>query len=211
MILQGAASIAMMRRQTPGDTMTNHALIEALQTRNSAPKLSAPAPDAAELEEMLRCALRSPDHARLRPWRFISVRGERRSDLGALLEASLLRRDPGADEALRAKSRAAPLRAPLLLLVLASVKAHPKVPEWEQHLSAGCAAFSVLLAAEALGYAGIWRTGGAADDPLFARDVGAQDNEKIVGFLYLGSRDGVAKPLPDLAPEDFHNEWNGAA
>jgi nitroreductase len=191
--------------------MTDTALLDALKTRNSAPRLCAPAPDDAQLNEMLRCALRSPDHAWLRPWRFVSVRGEQRDKLGELMEASLLRREPGAEQAARDKARNAPLRAPLLIVVLAAVTEHPKVPAWEQHISAGCAAFSLLLAAEGLGFGGVWRTGATAEDPQFARDIGAADNEKIVGFLYIGTRDGMEKTLPTLDPGDFHREWTGNA
>jgi nitroreductase len=189
--------------------MSNAALLDALTRRNSAPRLTDPAPCGEALTKMLRCALRVPDHAWLRPWRFASVRGDERAALGQLMLESLLRRQPDADEAARSKAMNAPLRAPLVLVVMAAITEHPKVPAWEQRISAGCAAYSVLLAAEALGYAGIWRTGAVAEDRTFARDFGAADNEHIVGFLYLGTRQGTEKTLPALDPESFHDEWAG--
>ena len=77
----------------------------------------------------------------------------------------------------------------------------------EQRLSAGCAAQGILLAAEALGYAGIWRTG----DPAFDRNVmdglGLSQNEEIIGFIYLGTRAGERKGLPQLNVEDFVSQW----
>lgn len=180
-----------------------------LTERNSAPRLADPAPDAAAREAIFAAALRAPDHAWLRPWRFASVRGDERTALGQLMLESLLRRQPEADEAARNKALTAPLRAPLVLVVMAAITEHPKVPAWEQRISAGCAAYSVLLAAEALGYAGIWRTGAVAEDRTFARDFGAAENEHIVGFLYLGTRAGTEKSLPALDPESFHDEWTG--
>ena len=96
------------------------------------------------------------------------------------------------------------------VLPLAAHTEHDKVPRWEQHISAGCAAFSVLLAAEALGFGAIWRTGAAADDPDFAHELGAAENESIIGFIYLGTRDGTAKALPELEPGEFHRHWQGA-
>ena len=182
-------------------------IIAFLQARNSAPRLTGPAPDEAELEEMIRCALRSPDHAWLRPWRFVSIRGPRRQDFGEVLLASLLRRNPDADEAARAKARNAPLRAPLLVVVLAAISEHPKVPAWEQRVAAGCAAFSVQLAAEALGYASIWRTGDYPSDPELAQALGGEAHEEIVALLYLGRRDAEPKPLPELQARDFHRVW----
>jgi nitroreductase len=182
-------------------------MLEQLHTRNSAPRLTSPAPTEAEVEEMIRCALRSPDHCRLRPWRFLSCRGSRRDDLGELLVRSLLRCDPVADEAAIAKARGAPLRAPLVMAVFAVIQDHPKVPAWEQRVSAGCTAFAIELAAEAMGYAAVWRTGSYAGDRQLVEDLGGADNEEIVAFLYLGTRDGEPKPLPTLEPADFHRNW----
>lgn len=184
-----------------------NAILDFLQQRNSAPRLVAPAPDKDELAQMLRAALRAPDHAWLRPWRFLAIRGGRREAFGDVLESCLLERDPAADAAARDKARAAPLRAPLVLVVVARLQDHPKVPALEQRLSAGCAAHALLLAAEALGYAGIWRTGAPAFDPAVHRALGLAESEEVVAFLYLGTRQGTPKTLPDLAPEDFCREW----
>lgn len=179
-------------------------LLDFLKSRNSAPRLAEPGPNAQELEHMLQCALRSPDHARLRPWRFLSVQGERRVAFGELLRESLLRREPEADLAAQEKALNAPLRAPLIIAVMARFTEHPNVPEWEQRLSAGCAAFSLSLAAEALGYAALWRTGAFAEDAQLLAAVGGASNESFVGFIYVGTRHGKAKPLPCLASDDFH-------
>lgn len=183
------------------------AVIDFLQQRNSAPRLTEPAPDASEFEAMLQCALRSPDHARLRPWRFVSFRGERRQDFGELLLASMLRRHPDADDAAREKALNAAQRAPLVVAVLAAVQEHPKVPAWEQRVSAGCAAFSLSLAAEALGYAAVWRTGEYAEDAGLMREMGCAENEECVGFIYIGSRASEPKMIPELASSDYHRSW----
>jgi nitroreductase len=178
-----------------------------LQQRNSAPKLTDPAPDDAQLEQIFRAALRAPDHAWLRPGRFVCIAGERREAFGKILEECLVERKADADEAARTKARNAPLRAPLLVVAVAKLTEHPKVPAIEQRLSVGCAAHSVLLATEALGYAGIWRTGDAAFDRNVMNGLGLADNEEIIGFLYLGSRDGTAKSIPDLEPGDYVSQW----
>lgn len=186
---------------------TTNPVFAQLRSRNSSPKLVEPAPTEAEVDEMLHCALRSPDHGRLKPWRFVSIRGERRAAFGELLEASLLRSNPEADEAARARARAAPLRAPLIVVVLAAISEHPKVPPWEQRMAAGCAAFSLELAAEALGYASIWRTGAYAEDPRLVEALGGAANEEVVAFLYVGTRDCPPKPLPEMVPADYHRVW----
>jgi len=182
-------------------------ILSFLQRRNSSPRLTGPAPAAAEMEAIFRAALRVPDHAWLRPWRFITISGERREDFGQVLERCLRQRNPDADEAALAKARNAPLRAPLLVVVVARLSEHPKVPPVEQRLSAGCAAYAILLAAEASGYAGIWRTGEGAFDRAVMDALGLAANEEIAGFIYLGTREGPAKSLPALDTADFVSSW----
>jgi len=182
-------------------------ILHFLQQRNSASRLIAPAPSAAQLQGIFRAALRAPDHAWLRPWRFITIAGERRDALGELLQQCLLARSPDADEAARTKARNAPMRAPLTVVVVAKVSEHAKVPAVEQRLSAACAAHAILLAAEACGFAGMWRTGAAAYDRALMSGLGLDINEEIIGFLYIGSRDGAAKAIPPLDAADFVSAW----
>lgn len=182
-------------------------ILHFLQQRNSAPKLIEPAPSAAQMDDIFRAGLRAPDHAWLRPWRFINITGERRVALGALLEQCLLLRTPDADDAACTKARNAPLRAPLVIVVVIKLTAHPKVPEVEQRLSGACAAQAILLATEASGFAGIWRTGAGAFDRAVMTGLGLADSEEIIGFLYLGSRDGSPKPIPQLDTADFVSSW----
>ncbi len=156
---------------------------------------------------MFQAALRAPDHLRLRPWRFRVIEGERRHAFGQVLLDCLLRRDPDADAAVRDKALNAPLRAPLVVVVMASISQHPKVPAVEQRLSAGCAAHALLLAAEALGYSGVWRTGNAAYDAEVVAALGGADNDEIVAFLYIGTRAGSAKALPAMQTDDFVSHW----
>ena len=87
-------------------------ILSFLHSRNSAPKLTEPAPSAQQMEDIFQAAMRAPDHAWLRPWRFITIAGERREALGLVLEHCLMLRNPAADEAARIKARNAPLRAP---------------------------------------------------------------------------------------------------
>lgn len=178
-----------------------------LQQRNSAAKLTEPAPSPEQMEEIFRAALRAPDHAWLRPWRFITITGARRAAFGELLERALLERTPDADDAARAKARNAPLRAPLLVVVVARLQEHPKVPPQEQRFSAACAAHALLLAVEASGFAGIWRTGVAAFDRAVMAGLGLAGNEETVGFVYIGTRVGGAKSIPQLATADFVSAW----
>ena len=182
-------------------------VLRQLQSRNSSPRLTEPGPDQYTLEQMFAAALRAPDHAWLQPWRFIVVEGDAREQLGQVFMEALLLASPDADEAARSKAQRAPLRAPLLVVSVCNVVEHPKVPREEQLLSTGCAAHSMLLAAESQGYAGIWRTGSYASDKHVYRALGLNASEEIVGFLYFGTREGQAKSLPTREVENYVSYW----
>lgn len=182
--------------------------LESLLTRVSVGRLVEPVPSADQLDVLFRAALRAPDHAQLRPWRFLTVAGEARARLGELF-AKALAENPDAPQAALDKARSAPLRAPLLVVAIASPKGHPKVPLGEQLLSAGCAAHGLLQAAHALGLGAIWRTGELAYHPSVMRGLGLSEGEQIVGFLYLGTPEGARRQALALDPAEFVSAWNG--
>ena len=109
--------------------------LQLLLNRNSAPRLCEPGPSTAELQEMVKAAIRVPDHAWLRPWRFLAIQGQRREALGAVLESALKVRNPKADASACEKARKSPFRAPLVLVVVTRLNEHPKVPFVEQRMS----------------------------------------------------------------------------
>lgn len=185
-----------------------------LHTRNSVAKLVEPAPAGEVLQQIFKAALRAPDHAWLRPWRFLTIAGQARNRLGELfVSAAQVRLAEAGEPAMSMeacdKLAAKAYRAPLIIVVIASFKPHPKVPPVEQLLSAGCAAHSILLAAQALGFGGIWRTGNNAYDDNIRRGLGLEPGEEVVGYLYLGTAEGSAKPLRELSVADFVQDWTG--
>lgn len=180
---------------------------EALVTRVSATGLGEPAPDAAVLRKIIAAALRAPDHGRLRPWRFIAVRGDGRNRLGEVLAAALQRRDPAAGPDQLERERQKPLRAPLVLAVAAQIAHNSKIPAVEQLLSAGAAAQNIMLASHALGFGAAWKTGDAAYDLGVKQALGLTASDEIVGFLYIGTPDTAPKPPALLDPADFLRNW----
>ncbi len=181
--------------------------LDALLNRVSAPRLCEPAPDAAQRELLFRAALRAPDHGQLRPWRFLTIEGAAREQLGELL-AQALPAD-ASPEAL-SKARAMPLRAPLLVVVIARVQAHAKVPAQEQVIAAGCAAHGILLAAHAQGIGAVWRTGELAYNAQVAAGLGLAADEQIIAFLYLGTPERELRAVPQVQVGDFVRAWPAA-
>lgn len=183
----------------------NSSLLEALEQRQACSKLTEPAPVAETWQHIQQLALNVPDHARLRPWRFLEIRGERRNDLGRLFaEAAAAEKELVQEEI--DKYLQQPLRAPLIVTVIVTYQQHPKVPEIEQANSAACAAHNILLAAQAYGYSGIWRTGSMAAKPQLKQGLGLSENEDIIGFLYIGTA-GSDKLQARLQINDYWSAW----
>ena len=185
--------------------------LEALITRASPRGLAEPAPDDAALERMLAAAMAAPDHGRLRPWRFIAVRGAARHELGEVLAEALRAREPAVPEILVAKEREKPLRAPLVLVAAAKLIAGHKIPTVEQVIAAGAAAQNLMVAAHALGYGGFWRTGAPAYDARVKSALGLAETDHILAFLYLGTPIGGNMAPDRAAPESCLVEWRGPA
>lgn len=170
--------------------------IDALLKRRSAKTLTEPAPDEGALSLLLECASRAPDHGRLRPWRFIVIRGAARERLGELMADQLRRKQPAASAEALQRERQKALRAPLIVVVAAVCNATAKVPPIEQTLAAGAAAQNMMLAATALGFGAMWKTGDAAYDDSVKLALGLEARDAIVGFLYLGTAPIDAAPPP---------------
>lgn len=185
--------------------------LDALINRVSVARLGEPAPTAAQRELLLRAALRAPDHGQLRPWRFLAIEGAGREQLGELFARALQEGNPQASAEQLDKARGMPLRAPLLLVVIASCKTHPKVPESEQLLAVGCAAHAMLLAAHAQGIGAIWRTGELSHDARVRAGLGLAAHERIIGFLYLGTPLGELRRPQPLEPAQFIAAWPSGA
>ncbi|WP_438952324.1 nitroreductase family protein [Porticoccus sp.] len=182
--------------------------LQALQQRVSVPRLSEPAPKGDILANIQRAAFRAADHARMRPWRFLVIEGEGRQALGELfVRAEEQRQDNLPTDKMRQRIAERPLRAPMIMVVIASPKEKPKVPEIEQWLSAGAAAQNMITAAYAQGVGAIWRTGDYAYDPLVMAGLGLNDAERIIGFLYLGTVQISPPEAPETAIDDYFQPW----
>lgn len=200
------AATAPQRRESTGSPPLMDAL-ETLHSRVSFPKLQEPAPSAQQMQNLYRAALRAADHGVLRPWRFLTIQDKSRDRLGELMVDAARKENPALTDEEAARLRQKPLRAPLIVVVVASPKEHPKVPEWEQELSAAAAAQNILLAAHAQGLGAMWRTGPAAYSRPLMQALGLTKHEKIIGFLYLGTPATSPKQITEASPHNFTQDW----
>ncbi|WP_333701468.1 nitroreductase [Sphingobium yanoikuyae] len=180
-----------------------------LQTRRSGkPRdLIAPGPDDAQLRQILEVALRTPDHGKLAPWRFVIVPQDKRGKLAEVLEAAYRAEKPEAGRLEIEAMHQFAHQAPTLVVALSKPVAGSKIPVWEQELSAGAAIMNLLHATHALGFAGGWLTGWPSfnDD---VRDAFGSADERLAGFVFIGtpSRALEERPRPDY--NDIVSTWD---
>lgn len=179
------------------------AALEQISQRRSvkAMDLQAPGPDQQQVEQLLAAAARVPDHGKLGPWRFLCFQDDARQAFGEHLAQRLRELKPEAPTVAIEAERGRFCRAPLVVAVISCVQAHPKIPEWEQLLSAGAACQNLLVAANLMGFAAQWLTEWYAYDKGIDAKLGLNPGERVAGFVYIGS--ATTKPNERQRP-DLH-------
>ena len=177
--------------------------LELLKTRRSVKprEMSGPGPSPAELETILTIGARVPDHGKLAAWRFIVFEGDGRHRAGDVIADVFARKNPNASAAEIDVEKRRLTDAPLVIGVVSLTKPHPKVPPWEQEMSAGASAMNIVTAATALGYGACWLTGWFSFDRDVLGGFGLKADEKLAGLIHIGtpSKSSEDRPRPALA------------
>jgi nitroreductase len=178
-------------------------IIELLKTRHSVKprEMTAPGPSPAELDTILTIGARVPDHGKLAPWRFIVFEGDARVRAGEIIARVFVSKKPQASAAEIDVEKHRLTDAPMVIGIVSFTRPHPKVPPWEQELSAGASAMNIVTAATALGYGACWLTGWFAFDRDVLDGLGLKAGEKLAGFIHIGtpSRPNEERPRPALS------------
>ena len=172
--------------------------IELLLQRQSMSFLTSPAPNNTALEQILAAGMRAPDHASLQPWHFKVITENGLQKLSDLFVASNDDKDANLE-----KIAAKPFRAPMIIVISTNYVESEKVPLQEQLITAGCCAHAMQMAAYALGYGAIWRTGHFANNEKIKQGLNISKKDELVGFLYIGTpgRTPVLKPSKSVEPK----------
>lgn len=177
--------------------------LDLLKTRRSQKpiEMTGPGPSPAELETILTIGARVPDHGKIAPWRFIVFEGDGRARAGDVIARVYARKNPSAPQEEIEIEKHQLTEAPLVIGVVSCIKQHPKVPSWEQVLSAGASAMSIVNAANALGYGTNWLTGWFAYDRDVLDGLGLKPDERFAGFIHIGTptKPNKDRPRPALA------------
>ena len=177
--------------------------LELLKARRSVKprEMTGPGPSAAELDTILTIGARVPDHGKLAPWRFIVFEGDARERAGEVIAKVFATKNPQASPADIDVEKKRLTDAPLVIAVVSLTRPHPKVPPFEQELSAGASAMNIVTAATALGYGACWLTGWFAFDRDVLGGLGVKADEKIAGFIHIGkaTKANEDRPRPVLS------------
>jgi nitroreductase len=188
--------------------MTNPT-IDLLLTRRSisANSLGEPGPSDSEITQILTAAARVPDHKKLVPWRFLLFQGDARKAFGEVLAAACRaeENDPGQFRLEIEANRF--LRAPLVIAVISRVVKNSAAPEWEQILSAGAACQNLIVAATALGFGAQWITEWCAYSQGVRSALKLADNERVAGFVYIGTAKETPEERERPALADIVADW----
>lgn len=152
--------------------------------------MTAQSPTRAQIEQILEAATHAPNHHKVEPWKFIVLAGKARNELGEIMASTLTEKlastgQPNA-QAIIEKERSKPLRSPVLIAVASEHATQPKVSDMENIEAAAAGVQNMLLTAEEIGLAAIWRTGDAVYDLKVKKWLGLAPEDHIVAFLYLG-------------------------
>ena len=184
--------------------------LTALLTRRSvkAAELAEPAPDDKQLHRMLTAGTRVPDHGKLAPWRIRILHKAGQVALADRVAAEFLRQHPDATDKQLAFEKQQILRAPLLLAVLFTpIDSH--IPLWEQQLSVGAVCMNLIHAAHAQGFAANWLTEWPAYSAAMVRALGGGSDDRIAGFIYIGTPTAKPEDRPRLELSVVATEWVG--
>ncbi len=195
--------------QTFNDISSGLSLLKSRKSA-SAKAMTSPGPTPDQLSEILSVAVRVPDHGKLAPWRFILWEGEARAAFGEVMKARWQELHPDHGEQSLEFARALFLRAPAILGVVSTAAEHPKIPVWEQQLSAGAVCMNILLAATALGLGCQWNTDWVAYDSGIAAAMGLGPHEKLAGLIYLGTPAVPYEDRPRPDPQSLLIRWGSA-
>ncbi|MHA1523329.1 MAG: nitroreductase family protein [Alphaproteobacteria bacterium] len=192
------------------ENLTTESTINLLANRRSATarELTEPGPDAGEIQTLMQIAARVPDHGKLAPWRFIVVREGRGAPLGKALADAYRQAEPEVTEQKIEKMQASFASSPVVVCVVSKAGDHPKIPEWEQVLSAGAVCQNLLVGAAALGFGAQWLTGWCAYSPQAAAVLGLGAGERVAGFIHLGTSQQIMPDRVRPALGEIITDWS---
>jgi nitroreductase len=149
------------------------------------------------IEQIVENATWAPSHGNIQPWKFLVFTGEGLKKL-ATFQSELYKETSGENfkEATYQTLQANPLKASHIIAICLQRDPNKKFPEIEEIAAVSCAVQNIYLSVTAYGLGGYWTTGGVTYNPKAKEFFGLSDDDKLMGFFYIGQ---VAVPSPEKA------------
>lgn len=185
-------------------------LLQTILSRRTIGKVTQEPVAPEHIEQILEAGNWAPSHYNTQPWKYFVMTGEGRKKLGEAYAAiALLEKGEGLSEeekqALYEKSVHKALRAPLVIAVACLPHTEKYVIEAEEYAAVAASIQNMLLAAHALGYGAIWRTGGACYHPIMKQTFKLDEKDGMAGFIYIGKADMIRESR--RVPVEQKTEW----
>ncbi|MDP8170534.1 nitroreductase family protein [Pasteurella skyensis] len=155
-----------------------------LQHRRSSKKFTDTAPNQMQLSNILKAALRVPDHGLLKPYHFVVIEKSGMHKLKQHLTDAALEFEMGENGLAKAESLSQ--TAPMIIGVVAKYSDKKPIPHWEQMLTAGCATYAIQLAANAQGFDTYWFTNKWVEGTALRAAFGCKEEDKIIALIMIG-------------------------
>lgn len=183
--------------------------IEAIRERRMLPKVELDRrPSREEVSELLELAVRAPNHHLTEPWRFTVLAGEGLERFARVIAADAAEGTDDSPEDLMDLARRKAERAPVVIAVSCRPSDEEKVFEQEELASVAMAIENLLLAAYAKGLGAMLRTGGYAYHPSVTEELGLEEKEQVVGFVFLGYP-AADRDKTERTPASEKTRWIG--
>lgn len=169
-------------------------------------EMVAPGPNNDELQSIIETALRTPDHGKLAPWRFIKIADNQRDTLSNIMADAFRKEHPGSRDGQVEAATSISHLAPTLVMMIYSPRESANIPKQEQLLSAGAAGMNLIHAAHSCGYVASWITGWACYDEHM-RSAFCKGDEQIIGFFFMGTPGEPLAERPRPDPSAHISDW----
>ena len=204
--------------------MQNVVITFLLERRSVVAKKMIPdAPTDEDLNNIIACGIRVPDHSNVQPWHLVVLQGEAKKqfDHQVILKAAIQKSEsetsnnpdhnaPDAlSETLHTLESSRMQRSGVVVAVLSTPVVPHKIPLWEQQLSAGAVCTNLLIAAQSLGYAAQWLTEWPAyDDAVIEALGGNPESDRVAGFIHIGRKQEAPSERKRPDPSEKVKWWN---
>lgn len=162
----------------------------------------------AIIRQLLELADWAPTHAHTEPWRFVVFANDAVKRFCS--DHAELYKEASGDKFEKAKYEKILHNgdaASHIIAVYMKRGNNPKITVTEEVCAASAAVENLLLGAASLDIAALWSTGGLTFHPAMKQYFGLQEEDQMIGLLFLGYSDNPPKKGERIVPLDNKIDW----